>query len=133
MSKTALLRNTDLLSSSNIQKTSAFRSEHADAFLLLQNLLAEMEDCSILMLTTGVFKEKWNPSPERAESYLKLLEEQKFLSCFRTSGKVMIITPPDFIIETSLDETAVYDAVILLSDEDSVDDFKNLQVIGFDQ
>ena len=71
-------------------------------------MLAEMEECSILMLTYGVCEEKWGLSKSRTEEYLELLKENDYLNCCHTAGKVIIVTAPGFTFDLNAEEPAEY-------------------------
>ena len=89
-------------------------------------MLAEMEECSILMLTYGVCEEKWGLSKSRTEEYLELLKENDYLNCCHTAGKVIIVTAPGLTFDLNAEEPAEYSAVILMSDQDSIEDFNDI-------
>lgn len=130
MSKLSLLRNTKLFNEDNIAKTSSFREAHPVAFSLLQNLIMEMDSCSILLLTQGVFRERWSIDPEDGEAYLSLLRDEGYIRSYALSSKVTLITLSELDITRLKGSVSEYEAVILLSDEDDMDDFRDLKFVA---
>ncbi len=127
MSRLALERNTTLFDQDHIGHSMTFKSAHPEAFLLLQNLITEMDTCSILMISQGVFEEKWSLDEEDVRRDLKLLSEERFLNIFPVPPKFFLITPTDFEIEPDSYRHESYDAVVLVSHEDRPEDLMDLQ------